>query len=119
MPNDEDEQYRGDLNAYLFQDIMGGKLFLAPLREPGPGKVLELGTGTGTWAIDLAERFPDAQITGVDLSRIQPGFMPNVDFQVDDVESEWLHPTDFDLIFMRELSVYIRDPRQLFERAFR
>ncbi|KAK7741682.1 hypothetical protein SLS62_010919 [Diatrype stigma] len=118
LPNDEGEQYRGDLNSYLFKDVCDGKLFLAPLRPPAPQKVLELGTGTGSWAIDMGERFPDAQVVGVDLSRIQPGFMPNVDFQVDDVESEWLHPTDFDFIFLRELSVYIQDPRKLFERAF-
>ncbi|EMR62231.1 putative methyltransferase domain-containing protein [Eutypa lata UCREL1] len=118
LPNDEGEQYRGDLNSYLFQDICEGKMFLASLEE-SPRKVLELGTGTGSWAIDMAERYPDAQIVGVDLSRIQPSFMTNVDFQVDDVESEWLHPTDFDFIFMRELSVYIQDPRKLFERAFR
>lgn len=117
LPNDEGEQYRGDLNSYLFKDVCDGKLFLAPLRPPGPQKVLELGTGTGSWAIDMGERFPDAQVVGVDLSRIQPGFMPNVDFQVDDVESEWLHPTDFDFIFLRELSVYLQDPRKLFERA--
>ena len=118
LPNDESEQYRGDLNSYLFRDVMDGATYLSPLPEEGPEKVLELGTGTGSWAIDMAERFPDCEIVGVDLSRIQPGFMPNVDFQVDDVESEWLHPTDFDFIFMRELSVYIQDPSKLFERAF-
>src|SRR5689334_13110620 len=46
----------------------------APLRaaiatiEPPPARVLELGTGTGTGALALAERFPDADITAVDLS---------------------------------------------------
>ena len=98
--------------------MLDGALYLSPLPEDGPRKVLELGCGTGSWAIEMAERFPDTHVVGVDLSRIQPGCMPNVDFEVDDVESEWLHPTDFDFIFMRELSVYIQDPAKLFERAF-
>ena len=36
--------------------------------EPEPLRILELGTGTGTGALMLAERFPDAEIWAVDLS---------------------------------------------------
>lgn len=33
--------------------LMGGELFNAPIKNPQ--KVLDLGTGTGNWAIDFAE----------------------------------------------------------------
>lgn len=33
--------------------LLGGRLFNAPLKNPQ--KVLDLGTGTGIWAIDFAE----------------------------------------------------------------
>ncbi len=36
--------------------------------EPAPAKALDLGTGTGAGARAVAERFPDAQVVGVDLS---------------------------------------------------
>src|ERR1700761_7222652 len=37
----------------------------APL---SPARLLDLGTGTGTGALGLAQRFPDATVTAVDIS---------------------------------------------------
>ena len=50
--------------------LFGGKLFLAPIKSPK--RVLDLGTGTGIWAIDIADMFPEAKIIANDLSPIQP-----------------------------------------------
>lgn len=79
--------------------LLNGNLFTAPvadrLRAPlGPGmrrpRVLDLGTGTGIWAIDVADEFPNAEVIANDLSPIQPQNVPvNVRFEVDDIESEY------------------------------
>ena len=53
MPNDEKEQDRLDLYHHIFLLLLGGKLYTAPLENPQ--KVLDVGTGTGIWAIDCAE----------------------------------------------------------------
>lgn len=35
-------------------------------------RVLDVGTGTGIWAIEMADMHPEAEIVGIDLSPIQP-----------------------------------------------
>ena len=53
MPNDEGEQDRLDLYHHMFLMVQGGKLYTAPLNKPH--RVLDVGTGTGNWAIDFAK----------------------------------------------------------------
>src|SRR5262249_17514874 len=45
-----------------------GALDLALEGAPSPGRGLDLGTGTGFVAKALAERYPDAEVVGIDLS---------------------------------------------------
>jgi SAM-dependent methyltransferase len=69
--------------------ILNGKLFLSPVQNPE--KILDVGTGSGKWAIEVADRFPKAKIFGTDLSPIQPADVPpNVFFQVSDcTDKDW------------------------------
>ncbi len=50
FPNDEPEQEREDMKHAMIVNLMNGKLHLAPLENPQ--RVLDVGTGTGIWAID-------------------------------------------------------------------
>lgn len=68
FPNDEREQERMNMVHHMFKLVLGGKLFLAPI-QPGPLRVLDIGTGTGIWAIDLADQFPSAELVCHDLGR--------------------------------------------------
>ena len=50
------------------------------------------------------------QVIGNDLSANMPTFVPaNVKFEVDDVESEWLHEEKFSYIFCRYMAASIYD----------
>ncbi|KAJ5009645.1 UMTA protein [Colletotrichum sp. SAR 10_99] len=68
---------------------------------------------------DFADEFPSAQVTGVDISPIQPGWVPpNCKFQVDDIEQPWTWSKDFDFIHIRHLEASIADWPALYKQAF-
>lgn len=90
----------------------GGATYTAPLTSLKPlRRILDLGTGTGRWAIDVAYQFPQARVTGVDLSPIQPSWIPaNCDFEIDDVEAAWtVAPGSVDYVHARCLRAAIAD----------
>lgn len=75
LPNDELEQDRLDLRHHVFRLMLDGELFRAPISN-APGRVLDVGTGTGIWAMDFADEYPSAVVIGIDLSPIQPSWVP-------------------------------------------
>ncbi|KAK1983160.1 methyltransferase domain-containing protein [Colletotrichum cereale] len=102
-PNDEREQDRLDLTHHLWALTRDAALCNSPKKD-GARRVLDIGTGTGIWALDYADLHPEATVIGVDLSPIQPGFVsPNCSFEVDDVEKEWMWKEPFDFIFARNM----------------
>ncbi|PYI08362.1 methyltransferase domain-containing protein [Aspergillus sclerotiicarbonarius CBS 121057] len=120
FPNDEREQNRLDMIHYVFKTAMGGQLFLAPVDVEQPLRVLDLGTGTGLWATEVGDQYPNIKlILGNDLSPIQPTMVPpNVVFEVDDIEAEWPPRQPFDLIHARYLCGSIQDWPKLFQQAY-
>jgi len=86
--------------------IQEGQLHYAPL-DPRIQEVLDVGTGTGCWAVEFADRHPGAHVIGTDLFPGQPNYIPpNVEFQIDDVRMPWnFGPERFDFIHIRFLAV--------------
>lgn len=83
--------------------------------------VLDVGTGTGIWAIDFADQFPQATVIGTDISPIQPSWVPpNIKFEIDDATLEWTFAEDsLDYIHMRYLFGSIADWPGLLREAYR
>jgi hypothetical protein len=56
FPNDDREQSREEMLHAMMLEATDGKLFISPITEH-PTKIIDLGTGTGSWAIE-SEIFP-------------------------------------------------------------
>ncbi|PKS08413.1 hypothetical protein jhhlp_005124 [Lomentospora prolificans] len=99
---------------------LDGKLYLAPIKDDIQNedpdakvsqKVVDIGTGTGLWAIDFADNFPSCEVIGTDISPIQPTWVPpNVKF-----------PNSVDFFHMRYMtgSLSVQGWFDLFKEAFR
>ncbi|KAH7237855.1 hypothetical protein NCS52_01566400 [Fusarium sp. LHS14.1] len=122
MPNDEKENNRLDLQHNLFLLTFGNKLGLSPpnLPEFKTGRVLDLGTGTGIWAIDFADEHPETEVIGVDLSPTQPEFVPpNLKFEIDDVDEDWTYSLPFNYIHSRMMNASVKSWLEYLRKMFK
>lgn len=104
---------------HILSLALEGKLFLAPLTNPQ--KVLDVGTGTGIWAMDFADAFPGASVTGTDLSPIQPSWTPpNCKFELDDATKPWPYPDNsLDYVHVRYMIGCFSDWPAFYREAYR
>ncbi|KAE9367287.1 S-adenosyl-L-methionine-dependent methyltransferase [Stipitochalara longipes BDJ] len=120
LPNDEGENDRLDLQHHMWYMTLGGKLHLAPVpKDQKLHRVADLGTGTGIWAIDFSDEHPESQVVGIDLSPIQPGFLPpNCTFEIDDIEEPWTYKYKFDFLHLRMMTGSIADWQKCFHQCY-
>ncbi|KAI0314055.1 S-adenosyl-L-methionine-dependent methyltransferase [Amylostereum chailletii] len=106
-----DALHRG-LTAY-----MDGKLTFAPLKDPK--NILELGAGTGTWAIETGLQFPSAKVLATDISPLSRTDLPsNVTFQLLDVLQPINLPAEtYDVVHARFLFVHLPNPSAVISRV--
>jgi trans-aconitate methyltransferase len=101
----------------LVKKVLNDKLYLAPISDFH--RVLDIGTGTGIWAMEMGDTHPQAEFLGNDLSPIQPSWVPpNVSFEVDDIESRWAFGRPFDFVFSRALTCAVSDWPRLVKQAY-
>lgn len=121
IPNDMQEQERLDLQHHLFLLTFEDRLYLSPAGTGGHKlhNVLDVGTGTGLWALDFADEHPETDVVGVDLSPIQSDFVPpNLTFQIDDLEETWTWDTKFDFIYSRMMTSSFADWPRFFQQCY-
>ena len=84
MPNDKLEHQRLDDFQLACREILGGNIF-TPISTT-PERILDVGTGSGAWCVEVANQFPKANVYGLDLSPIHREDTPkNCHFMVGDL----------------------------------
>ena len=119
FPNDRAEQDRLDFQYEVLKSLFSNRNYFARLENPQ--HILDIGTGTGQWAIEMGDEFPDAEIQATDLSPIQPSSVPeNVHFFIDDAsEEDWAVPSAyFDYIHTRVLLGSFTKFEDIIQRGF-
>lgn len=120
LPCDETEQDRLDFFHAVFKVALRSTQLLH-VRPKSNGRFLDLGCGTGIWAIELANAYPDAYVLGLDISAIQPESIPlNCVFKAPfDYELPWLiGEGQWDIIHMRMGCGSVMDWPNLYGRIF-
>ncbi|KAF9547236.1 hypothetical protein EC957_008747 [Mortierella hygrophila] len=114
LPNDLTESDRLDAQHYLVRFIFKGNYNVQLDPESSSLRILDVATGTGVWALEMAHEFPKAEIHGVDISAIFPTEIkpPNCHFQLCNILDGLPFPDNhFDFIYQR-LLVYALSPAQ-------
>ena len=122
LPADLEETNRLDFQHYLLRYAFQG-LYAAPISHPG--SILDVGTGTGRWAMEMAALFPRSQVMGLDIKpppadeSTSPGGMdtrpPNYQFVAGNVLEGLPFPDNsFDFVHMRLLLAAIPSDRWQF-----
>ncbi|KAG8904698.1 hypothetical protein FRC01_008636, partial [Tulasnella sp. 417] len=94
------EHDRLDLQHEMLKKLRGGLFYppqvvrkaLAP-RESSRPSVLDVGSGSGTWVIEMGKQFPHVEVVGLDLAPLNLSSEPpsNCRFECDDVNLGLLH----------------------------
>ncbi|GKU09666.1 tam methyltransferase [Fusarium langsethiae] len=121
FPNDDQQLESMDLTHHYLTLLLDNELFLAPVMTDSIQQVLDVGTGSGIWAIEFADRYPSTEVIGTDLSPCQPQWVPpNLRFEIDDAIQPWTWKENcFDFIHIRYLFGAIKDWNTLFKEAYR
>ncbi|RAK73340.1 class I SAM-dependent methyltransferase [Aspergillus fijiensis CBS 313.89] len=122
QPVDDDEVERLELQHQVFNKAFDDRLIFPPLPSDNPERILDCGHGTGAWAVEVAEQYPQCEVgphtspstlsfanhcvkvIGVDISpQMSPDYAPdNLWFQVDDLNRPFTFPSNhFDLVHSR------------------
>lgn len=91
LAHDLIEQNRLDFQHFFLKGILQTN-HLAAITHPSA--LLDVGSGTGRWAIEMAQEFPNARVTGVDITPSVPKAPLNVQFVQHDILKGLPFPSD-------------------------
>ncbi|RTE79010.1 hypothetical protein BHE90_006525 [Fusarium euwallaceae] len=118
VANTQQEQDRNAIQHSVIIDIFRGQLHLSPI-TPKPRRVLDVGTGPGTWALEFGKH-PSCTVLGVDIDPVNPPYTrSNCSFLTMDITHDWEFNGNgnFDFIHIRQLGD-VQDQRKLIKSSW-
>lgn len=101
LAHDAPEHNRLEFQHFFLKGILQTN-YLAPLVSPEA--ILDVGSGTGRWVIEMAQEFPQARVTGIDIAPTIPPAPLTVQFVQQDILKGLPFPSkSFDYLHARLL----------------
>ncbi|KAG8953839.1 hypothetical protein FRC04_001469 [Tulasnella sp. 424] len=107
---------------YIRQAAPAVRRALAFRKDGDPNLILDIGTGSGCWVIDMAKQYPHAEAIGMDLA--PPNFASpppsNTRFECDDANHGLTQyfPESFDVVHCRCITMGVTDYHSLLKHAY-
>ena len=121
LPSSQAESARLEQQAALY----GGTAFLQPFLDARPGRILDVGCGTGVFARHAAALLPDTKVVGLDADAARIAFArahcaaPNAHFEHGDLCAMPFPDNHFDLVYTRFVLVHAKDPTRALQEMAR
>ncbi|KAK8008170.1 hypothetical protein PG991_010721 [Apiospora marii] len=105
LPESDSQQRQARARHRLYTAVLDGNLTCCKLPSK-VNRVLDIGSGIGCWAVDIARQHPEAQVTCIDHHAVCLRDAPsNVSLHVADLNRDWpVEPNSLDLIHIRAMS---------------
>ncbi|KAK5653419.1 hypothetical protein OQA88_8904 [Cercophora sp. LCS_1] len=123
-PQTQAETARLDIQHALSLADANGALLLSPFPPPNGTSlhVADIGSGTGSWTLNFAHRYPSTNVVGIDLSLPAIETPANATFVIHDLQKPWpatgALARQFDLIHGRQILLNLPDPVTALRHAF-
>ncbi|KAI8888804.1 S-adenosyl-L-methionine-dependent methyltransferase [Backusella circina FSU 941] len=107
FPNDDEELDRLIGQHFALKTLFDGNIPTEVIENAGidkGAKVLDLGSGPGTWLMDVATEHPASEFIGIDMSDVFPSTIrpPNVSFKLGNILEGLDYPDNtFDMVHFR------------------
>ncbi|KAL0261718.1 hypothetical protein SLS55_003148 [Diplodia seriata] len=126
----QDEEQRLESQHQILRYLFEGRLFFPPIQRPT--KILDCGYGRGNWALEMAQTYPDSEVTAIDvyptneLPDDQPDNLEIEAWDLNQTLTPTYKPNEYDLIHSRLVAPgikrdrwprYIRDIVRLLKRG--
>lgn len=134
LPADASEHKRLDCQSQSLFLALGSRLYhqetegfvLRALKKPEGSEIpliLDLGTGSGKWAVDMAHQFPHCQVIGLDIVPVTSGsreIPSNCRFEIGDANFPFERFHDkISVVHARSMNAGIKDQRKFLDEIAR